>query len=113
MTTFGSTHPFIFGNTPSWSAAKSRHAKPICFALLRSLVCLARSSTELNTGRARLARIAIIAITTSNSIRVNAEEVFLFIYMGAFDEAALGWVAPVTVSSHYFYLSSVGAILGS
>src|SRR5439155_11299172 len=102
--TFGSTHLSICGYTPSWSLAKSLHVKPICFALERSLVCLARFNTEANTGRARLARIAIIAITTSNSIRVNAEEVFLFIYMCAFDEAALGWVAPVTVSSYYFYL---------
>src|SRR5205823_1048193 len=98
---------------PSWSVAKSLQAKPICFALLRSLVCLARSCTELNTGRARLARIAMIAITTSNSIRVNAEEVFLFIYICAFDEAALEWMEPARVSSDYFYLFSVGAVLGS
>src|SRR5438105_1645704 len=104
MTTFGSTHPFIFGNTPSWSVAKSLHAKPICFALLRSLVCMARSCTELNTGSARLARIAIIAITTSNSMRVNAEEVFLIIYIYAFNKAALGWVVPARVSSDYSYL---------
>src|SRR6266480_2023980 len=113
MTTFGSTHPFIFGNTPSWSVAKSLHPKPICFALLRSLVCLARSNTEANTGRARLARIAMIAITTSNSIRVNAEEVFLFIYIGAFDKAALEWWESPKVSSDSFYLFSGGAVLGN
>src|SRR5437762_6720780 len=100
----GSCHPSTLGNTPSWSAAYILHPKPICFALLRSLVCLARSNTEANTGRARLARIAIIAITTSNSIRVNAEEVFLFIYIGAFNEAALGWWVPARVSSDSFYL---------
>src|SRR5439155_1800215 len=37
----------------------------------------------VNAGTASAARIAIIAITTSNSIRVNAEEVlFIFIFIG-------------------------------
>ena len=37
-------------------------------------------SADVNAGTARAARIAIIAITTSNSIRVNAEK-YLFIVL--------------------------------
>jgi hypothetical protein len=39
------------------------------------------ASAEVNAGTASAARMAIMAITTSNSIRVNAEEV-LFIFIG-------------------------------
>src|SRR5438132_6764454 len=41
-------------------------------------------NAEVNAGTASAARIAIIAITTNNSIRVNAEEVLfvLFIFIG-------------------------------
>jgi len=41
-------------------------------------------SADVNAGTASAARIAIIAITTNNSIRVNAEEVLfvLFIFIG-------------------------------
>lgn len=44
---------------------------PICFSLLRHLVVFARSRALFNAGRSIEARIAMIAITTSNSIRVN------------------------------------------
>src|SRR5437868_15383575 len=46
-------------------------------------------NAEVNAGTASAARIAIIAITTNNSIRVNAEEVLfiLFIFIGV----CLGW----------------------
>ena len=45
-------------------------------------------SADVNAGTARAARIAIIAITTSNSIRVNAEEIFLIvIFMWVFFSA--------------------------
>src|SRR5438552_3349318 len=47
----------------------------------RSLVCFARRCTPMNAGRAMLARMAMIAITISNSIKVNAEEIFVFIYV--------------------------------
>src|ERR1700751_6474156 len=69
----------LFGKTPLLSRANCFKARTTCLPLDKSLVCLARSCTALNAGRAMLARIAIIAITTSSSIRVNAEEVFLII----------------------------------
>src|SRR6266581_9309599 len=69
----------LFGNTPLLSRANCFKARTTCLPLDKSLVCLARSCTALNAGRAMLARIAIIAITTSSSMRVNAEEVFLII----------------------------------
>src|SRR5438309_9291783 len=69
----------LFGNTPLLSRANCFKARATCLPLDKSLVCLARSCTALNAGRAMLARIAMIAITTSSSIRVNAEEVFLII----------------------------------
>src|SRR5437899_5721026 len=45
-------------------------------------------SADVNAGTASAARIAIIAITTNNSIRVNAEEVLfvLFIFIGVCSE---------------------------
>src|SRR5437870_1082743 len=44
-------------------------------------VSWALASADVNAGTARAARIAIIAITTSNSISVNAEmNFFIFIY---------------------------------
>src|SRR5882762_6229580 len=39
-------------------------------------------SADVNAGTARAARIAIIAITTSNSISVNAEMIFLIFIVG-------------------------------
>src|SRR2546430_16093966 len=39
-------------------------------------------SADVNAGTARAARIAIIAITTSSSIRVNAEMIFLIFIVG-------------------------------
>ena len=41
-------------------------------------------SADVNAGTARAARIAIIAITTSNSIRVNAEGLFFFSFIWVF-----------------------------
>ena len=45
-------------------------------------VCWALDSADVNAGTARAARIAIIAITTSNSISVNAEMNFLIFIVG-------------------------------
>src|SRR5206468_2825304 len=42
-------------------------------------VCWALDSADVNAGTARAARIAIIAITTSNSISVNADQNFLIL----------------------------------
>src|SRR5213083_2119218 len=45
-------------------------------------VICALFSADVNAGTASAARIAIIAITTSNSMRVNAEEgLFILIFM--------------------------------
>jgi hypothetical protein len=51
-----------------------------------------------------LARMAIMAITTSNSIRVNAEEVlFIFIWVFLGNEARVIVVFPEQVNN-YFWL---------
>src|SRR6266480_4647545 len=48
-------------------------------------VCWALASADVSAGTASAARIAIIAITTSNSIRVNAEEgLFILIFIWVF-----------------------------
>src|SRR5438876_843258 len=76
-----STTYFLFGKSPLLSRANCLKAMAICFPLERSLVCFARRCTPMNAGRAMLARMAMIAITMSNSIKVNAEEIFVFIYV--------------------------------
>src|SRR6266478_10173858 len=54
-------------------------------------VCWALDSADVNAGTASAARIAIIAITTSNSIRVNAEKYFfiLIFILGFFVSAVV------------------------
>src|SRR5437667_11237864 len=53
-------------------------------------------SADVNAGTARAARIAIIAITTSNSISVNAEEgLFSFIFIVGFFHCVVLRVALV------------------
>src|SRR5947209_5650484 len=47
--------------------------RPSCLVLLRHDVFRAASRACANTGKRIAARIAIIAITTSSSIRVNAD----------------------------------------
>src|SRR5437773_7117319 len=48
-------------------------------------VSWALASADVNAGTARAARIAIIAITTSNSISVNADQnFFVFIFIVGF-----------------------------
>ena len=48
-------------------------AKLICLVLLIQAIAFARSFALLKAGKSIAARIAIIAITTSNSINVKAE----------------------------------------
>src|SRR5438477_9725075 len=48
-------------------------ATPICFKFARQTMLLARSLAEARAGSSSAARMEIIAITTSNSIRVNAQ----------------------------------------
>src|SRR4030095_15960085 len=55
-------------------------------------VICALVSADVNAGTASAARIAIIAITTSNSMRVNAEEdFFVLIFMWVFLCFCLGF----------------------
>src|SRR5579862_2440471 len=56
----------------SQSSAYIVHANPICFRLLMLAVFLAAILAWANTGNRIAARIAMIAITTSSSMRVNA-----------------------------------------
>src|SRR5262245_38763540 len=49
------------------------HASPICFRLFWQLMRAAASRTFCTAGRRRPIRMAIIAMTTSNSISVNAD----------------------------------------
>ena len=47
------------------------HPKAICLSLAMQLVLLARSRAALNAGKSIAASMAIIAITTKSSIKVN------------------------------------------
>src|SRR5260221_3542494 len=60
------------GNLSPWSWLHMRRAKPICLRLLTQLIRWARAFALAKAGRSSPARIAIIAITTSSSIRVKA-----------------------------------------
>src|ERR1700751_382153 len=94
----------LFGKTPLLSRANCFKARTTCLPLDKSLVCLARSCTALNAGRAMLARIAIIAITTSSSIRVNAEEVFLIIEVTCWCVVWMGLKGRASFILNYFHL---------
>ena len=67
------------------------------------LIC-AFFSADVNAGTASAARIAIIAITTSNSMRVNAEEdLFVLIFMWVFFSASCSegfLVAAIDLNRH-------------
>ncbi|KXK17342.1 MAG: hypothetical protein UZ18_ATM001001130 [Armatimonadetes bacterium OLB18] len=60
------------GYTSSESIAYIDIARPICFMLERQVVCFADSFAAANTGNRIAARIAMMAITTSNSMSVKA-----------------------------------------
>jgi hypothetical protein len=47
-------------------------ASPICFSFEAQVICRAFSRAEAKTGNKTPANMAIIAITTNNSINVNA-----------------------------------------
>src|SRR5437660_1709072 len=53
-------------------------ARPICLVLLRQAAPNARSFALLNAGSSIAARMAMIAMTTSNSISVNPHSTFDF-----------------------------------
>src|ERR1051325_4260449 len=56
------------------SPAYNCHATPICFIVLRQTEALALSLALLKAGSKSAARIAMMATTTSNSMRVKARE---------------------------------------
>src|SRR5580765_543592 len=64
---------------PSWSLPKSLIANAICFPFDNAFVCAPFVWTETKAGSAMLARMAMIEMTTSNSMRVNAVMLFFFI----------------------------------
>src|SRR6266542_6872916 len=64
----------VSGRTLSLSLRYVCIASPIWRRLLRSFVALARSKMLVYAGTASAATIAMIAITTSNSISVKARE---------------------------------------
>src|SRR5215831_4910212 len=57
----------------SLSSQYKFQAMAICFWLLRQFTTRALAFARLSAGNSRAARIAMIAITTSNSMSVNAE----------------------------------------
>ena len=63
----------LSGKKSSLSPAYIIVPMPHCFILLAQWVLTADCFALANAGRSRPARIAIIAITTNNSIRVNPE----------------------------------------
>src|SRR5579862_1178042 len=56
---------------------------PICLMLLMQEVCFAFDLALARAGRSIAARIAIMAITTSSSIKVNPASVFLLLLSSA------------------------------
>src|ERR1043166_3103724 len=60
------------GHLPSLSFFQTFKARPICFSLLRHLVFMARALAFAKAGNNKEARIAMIAMTTNNSINVKA-----------------------------------------
>jgi len=48
-----------------------KHAKPSCFTLLAHLMRMAFTLARDNAGSSSAARMAIMAMTTSSSIKVN------------------------------------------
>src|SRR5258706_104735 len=67
------------GNKSPLSSEYMITARPICFSLLTQLIASALSFALLNAGSSMAARMAMMAMTTSNSIRVNADRVDKFL----------------------------------
>src|SRR2546426_301881 len=78
--------PFPFGgNFSLLSSAYIIHDSPSCLRLAIHLIPCALVLALARAGRSMLARIAIIAITTSSSIKVNAQRDWLGELLIAFD----------------------------
>ena len=80
----------LCGSLLLFSSAYICHASDICLRLLRQLVRFADSFARASAGSNRAARMAIIAMTTNNSMRVNARcqarrgEIWFFILKKGF-----------------------------
>ena len=62
----------LYGSLFSFSLPYICQASPICLRLLRQLVRFADSLARASAGKSSDARMAIMAMTTSSSIKVNA-----------------------------------------
>src|SRR5205823_7253086 len=58
--------PRLYGSLPLWSSAYNSQAKPSCLVLLRQKIPWALAFAFTSAGNKRLARIAMIATTTSS-----------------------------------------------
>jgi hypothetical protein len=77
--------PWLFTNKSPLSSAYNVQASDSCLRLLLQVNDSAFALVLVSVGSNRAARIAIIAITTSNSMRVNAEEgLFILIFIFGF-----------------------------
>src|SRR5207247_5550568 len=63
---------FSRGKESSLSSTYIRVARAHCLSLFRQAVCCAFALALLRAGRSKLARMAMTAMTTSNSIKVKA-----------------------------------------
>ena len=79
-----------WGNLPNWSWTLWQ-ASPICFRLLAHLTQAAASRTFWTAGRSNPIRIAMIAITTSNSMSVNPRRRAAYDVDGSDDTRHLQW----------------------
>src|SRR5256885_1037209 len=64
--------PRLYGSRPLWSSAYISQATPSCLVLLRQKIPCALALALVRAGNKRLARMAMIARTTSNSTSVKA-----------------------------------------
>jgi len=62
----------VTGSQPAWSSAYRSSAMPSCLMFDAHTVCRARALAALRAGSSNEARTAMIAMTTSSSISVNA-----------------------------------------
>src|SRR5688500_15504988 len=64
--------PVIMGKRSLLSSANMRSAMPVCLVLLRHLTWMALALALDNDGNRMAAKMAMMAMTTSNSMRVKA-----------------------------------------
>ena len=74
----------IYGYHSSWSARKELSAAPICRTLLAQEAVFARSFAVASAGTNSAAKVAMMVITTNNSISVKALIKFGFTMISAF-----------------------------